>query len=90
MMDAATDDVEMEPSIENTISDTDDLVLLVRKGALAVALIVLTVALFFSFFSISAAIRTWFQDRWVPVARSVFGVAVAGLAILVVLRLTRR
>lgn len=89
MMDAATDDVEMEPSMDARSSD-DDLVRLVRKGALAVALIVLTVALFFSFFSISAAIRTWFQDRWVPVARSVFGVAVAGLAIFVVVRLTRR
>lgn len=89
MMDAATDDVEMEPSMDARSSD-DDLVRLVRKGALAVALIVLTVALFFSFFSISAAIRTWFQDRWVPVARSAFGVAVAGLAIFVVVRLTRR
>lgn len=89
MMDAATDDVEMEPSMDARRSD-DDLVRLVRKGALAVALIVLIVALFFSFFSISAAIRTWFQDRWVPVARSVFGVAVASLAIFVVVRLTRR
>lgn len=67
----------------------DDLSELVRKGLLAITLIVLLVASLVAFFSIGDAIGTWFRSEWVPVARSVFAVAVVVLSLLVLIRLAR-
>lgn len=88
-MNDATDDADTGDGPAADRVHDDEWRLLVRKAGLTVSMVVLVVAIFYSFFSITGAIQTWFQDRWVPVAQSVFGIAVAGLAVFVVTRLTR-
>lgn len=60
-----------------------------RKGGILVALLVLLVSVFYVFAAVDDIIRAWLTYRWVPVWRAIFALAVAGLAVYVVTRLTR-
>lgn len=62
---------------------------LARKGAIILALLAAAGALLVAFNAISDAIRTWLEPRWVPVWQALFALAVAGLALWVVHRLTQ-
>lgn len=75
------------PEAEATSSwDADGLA---RKGGILVALLVLLVSVFYVFAAVDDIIRVWLTARWVPVWRALFALAVAGLAVYVVTRLTR-
>lgn len=62
----------------------------VRRAMLwtAVTLLILSVAV--AFYSANAIVSIWFQHQWVPVARLVLSVVVAGLAFLAVRTLLAR
>lgn len=61
---------------------------LVRKGLLALTLVVLGVSVMLLYLAINDIIVVWLQDRWVPVWRAAFALAVAALALAVLMRLT--
>jgi hypothetical protein len=48
------------------------------------------VALIMAFVSATAIVSIWFEDRYVPIVRLAFALAVAAVAIAVILRLSPR
>lgn len=79
-----------EPSEETNTDDGAAGGALAQRGGIVVALVVLLVAIFYAFAAIDDVIGLWLADRWVPVWRAVFAIGVAGLAVWVIVRLTRR
>lgn len=79
----------MTPDPAPTPEPTNKLAGYARAGSLLLALLVMASAVFVVFTSAIDAIQTWFDWKWVPVARGVFGLLVAALAVWVVQRLTR-
>jgi uncharacterized membrane protein len=61
---------------------------LARKGMLAIALVMLAGSLLVAFLAINDVIAVWLEDKWVPVWRAAFAVSVAGVALVVITRLT--
>lgn len=60
----------------------------VRVGIIVITLIVLAVSVFIVYVSAIDAIETWLEHRWVPLARGVFAIGAAALAVWVLKRLT--
>jgi hypothetical protein len=62
----------------------------VRRVALILALVFLAISLVVAYVSANSIVELWFEHQWVPVARLVLALGIAGLALWVVLRLTQR
>ena len=67
-----------------------DLMDVVRRTALVLALAFLAISLVVAYYSANSIVSIWFEDQWVPVARLVLALLVAGIAGAAVVRLTRR
>lgn len=76
-----------EPAHVSPAADTSELV---RKGLLALTLVVLGASVLLAYVAINDIIVTWLEDRWVPVWRAAFALGVAGMALWVLARLTGR
>ena len=57
---------------------------------LVVALALLAVSIAVAYYSANSIVSIWFEHQWVPVARLVLALLVAGIAGAAVVRLTRR
>ena len=81
-------DEETQPRTLDESKHPDERV--ARKGFQVISLGVLAIALAVAFYSANSVVAIWFEHRWVPVARLVFALIVAAVAIGVILRLTRK
>jgi len=71
------------------MSSQEQLVLWARRGLVLLALVVLGAGLLMLFSAVNDVIVTWLDAKWVPVWRAIFAVAVTGLAVGVLMRVTR-
>lgn len=80
------------PTVENAPTEHPEedaqLSELARKGGIVLALIVAALSLFVALTAVSDAIRVWLEPRWVPIWRAIFALAVAGVALWTVRRLS--
>lgn len=61
---------------------------LVRKGLLALTLAMLGISVVVAYLAVNDILVAWLQERWVPVWRAGFALAVGATALWVLARLT--
>jgi len=84
---AATGTPALPPARWQPQRDTGDLV---RRAGLGIALTFLAIALAVAYYSANSILAIWFEYQWTPIVRLALALAVAGLALWVILRMTQR
>lgn len=61
----------------------------IEKTVLVITLVVLALAILVFLIAVNQIIEVWLRHQWVPIARAVTALGVAGLCLYVLVRLTR-